>query len=108
MLSHFSHIRLSGDPMDCSLLGSFVHGDSPDKNTRGGCHSSPGDLPDPGTEPMSLLSPTLAGRFFTTVSPATVGDDTSKIWTASQQAGNSGCSLETIFSSPGSFQFLFL
>ena len=29
----------------------------------------PGDLPDPGTEPMSLASPALAGGFFTTVSP---------------------------------------
>ena len=27
---------------------------------------SPGDLPNPGTEPMSLASPALAGRFFTT------------------------------------------
>jgi len=27
---------------------------------------SPGDLPDPGIEPTSLLSPTLTGRFFTT------------------------------------------
>ena len=26
----------------------------------------PGDLPDPGTEPSSLLSPALAGGFFTT------------------------------------------
>ena len=26
----------------------------------------PGDLPDPGIEPMSLISPALAGRFFTT------------------------------------------
>ena len=25
-----------------------------------------GDLPNPGTEPMSLMSPALAGRFFTT------------------------------------------
>jgi len=25
---------------------------------------SPGDLPDPGTEPMSLRSPSLAGRFY--------------------------------------------
>ena len=25
-----------------------------------------GDLPNPGTEPMSLISPALAGRFFTT------------------------------------------
>ena len=26
----------------------------------------PGDLPDPGAEPVSLMSPTLAGGFFTT------------------------------------------
>ena len=25
----------------------------------------PGDLPDPGIEPMSLMSPALAGEFFT-------------------------------------------
>ena len=27
---------------------------------------SPGDLPDPGIEPASLVSPALAGGFFTT------------------------------------------
>ena len=27
------------DPMDCSPLGSSVHGDSPGKNTRVGCHA---------------------------------------------------------------------
>ena len=29
-------------------------------------HPSPGDLPDPGIELTSLLSPALAGGFFTT------------------------------------------
>ena len=29
----------------------------------------PGDLPYPGFEPMSLVSPTLAGGFFTTSPP---------------------------------------
>ena len=29
----------------------------------------PGDLPDPGTEPGSLASPPLAGKFFTTGAP---------------------------------------
>ena len=29
----------------------------------------PGDLPDPGIEPMSLMSPALAGGFFTTGAP---------------------------------------
>ena len=29
----------------------------------------PGDLPDPGIKPKSLVSPALAGRFFTTAPP---------------------------------------
>ena len=69
------------NPMDCSPPGLFVHGDSPGKNTRMGCHAllqgssqprpptlqadsllseppgkpipSPGDLPSPGIEPGS-------------------------------------------------------
>ena len=43
--------------------------DSPGKNTGVGCHgvgSISWDVPDPGIEPMSLVSPVLAGRFFTT------------------------------------------
>ena len=27
---------------------------------------SPGDVPDPGIEPVSLMSPALTGRFYTT------------------------------------------
>ena len=30
---------------------------------------TPGDLPDPGIEPASLVSPALAGGFFTTAPP---------------------------------------
>ena len=30
---------------------------------------SPGDLPNPGIEPTSLVPPALAGRFFTTAPP---------------------------------------
>ena len=30
---------------------------------------SPEDLPNPGIEPKSLVSPAVAGRFFTTVPP---------------------------------------
>ena len=30
---------------------------------------SPGDLPDPGIEPSSLVSPALGGGFFTTEPP---------------------------------------
>ena len=44
--------------------------DFPGKNTGMGCHfPSPGDLPDPGIEPKSLMSPALAGGFFTTEPP---------------------------------------
>ena len=32
-------------------------------------HTPPGDLPGPGMEPVSLMSPALAGGFFTTVPP---------------------------------------
>ena len=53
------------DPMEPTRL--LCPWDSPGKNTRVGCHfPSPGDLPNPGMEPMSLRSPALAGKFFTT------------------------------------------
>ena len=39
--------------MNCSLPGSFVHGDSPSKNTGVGCCALPGDLPTPGIKPRS-------------------------------------------------------
>ena len=35
---------------------------------------SPGDLPNPGIEPTSLVSPALAGRFFTTELPGKPSD----------------------------------
>ena len=40
-------------PMDCSPLGSSVHGDSPGKNPGEGCPAAPpsGDLPKTGIEP---------------------------------------------------------
>ena len=42
------------DPMDCSLPGFSVHGDSPGKDTRVGLPCPPpGDLPNPGIEPRS-------------------------------------------------------
>ena len=54
------------DPMDCSPPGSSVRGASPGNNTGVGCPALPqGNRPDPGIEPASLMSPALAGRFFT-------------------------------------------
>ena len=54
--------------LGCSLPGSSAHGIL---QARVGCWSglpfpSPGDLPNPGIEPESLMSPALAGEFFTT------------------------------------------
>ena len=54
------------DPVDCRLPGLSIHGNSPGRNTGVGkpC-PSPGDLPHPGIDPASLMSPALAGGFFT-------------------------------------------
>ena len=49
------------NPMDCSLPGSSVHGDSLGKHTRVGCHALL-----QGIKPTSLMSPAVEGGFFTT------------------------------------------
>ena len=54
------------NPMDHSQPGSFVHGILQARVLEP-C-SPPGDLPDPGIKPMFLISPALAGGFFTTSS----------------------------------------
>ena len=56
-------------PMDCSPPGSPVHGISRQEYWSGLPCPPPGDLPDPGTESVSPMSPALAGRFFTTEAP---------------------------------------
>ena len=66
LLSCFRCVRLC-NPIDCSPPGSSVHGNSPGKNTEWvAMPSPPGDLPHPGIEPASLMSPALADGFFTT------------------------------------------
>ena len=55
-----------GNPVDCSLPGSSVHGISQARILVWVAVSSPGDLPDPGMEPECLTSPAWAGRFFPT------------------------------------------
>ena len=54
--------------MDCSPLGSSVHGILQARILEWVAIPSPGDLPNPGMEPASLVCPALAGRFFTTSS----------------------------------------
>ena len=52
------------NPMDCST--SLSMGFSRPEYRSGLLCPFPGDLPNPGIEPMSLMSPELAGGFFTT------------------------------------------
>ena len=54
------------DPMDCSWPGSSVHGILQARCWSGLPWPPPGDLPNPGIESASLVSPALAGRFSTT------------------------------------------
>ena len=55
------------NPMDCSLPGSFFSMEfSRQEYWNRLSFPTLGDLPDPGTEPMSLISPALADIFFTT------------------------------------------
>ena len=50
--------------MDGSLTGSSVHGILQVRIVEWLPCPSPGDLPDPGIELMSLMSPALASMFF--------------------------------------------
>ena len=56
---------------DYSLLGSSLQGIFQARILEW-VFATPGDLPDPGIEPVTLASPALAGRFFTTVPPGKV------------------------------------
>ena len=51
------------DPIDCSPPGSSVHGIFQARILEWVPFLTPGDLPDPGIEPASLVSPALAGGF---------------------------------------------
>ena len=63
VLSHFGLVRPCS-PMDCSLPGSTIHGVLQARILE--WVPSPGDLPNPGIKPPSLIAPALAGGFFTT------------------------------------------
>ena len=54
LVTQLSHPTLC-DHMDCSLPGSFVHGDPQDKTTRMSCHAlSQGIFPTRGLNPPLL------------------------------------------------------
>ena len=66
MLNRFSRVQLLCNPMDHTRQPPLSMGLSRQEYWSGLPCPSPGDLPDPVIEPMSLTSPALADRFFTT------------------------------------------
>ena len=66
VVSPFSHVRLFTTPWAVLHQASLSMGLSRQENWSGLSFPHPGDLPDPGIEPMSIVSPALAGGFFTT------------------------------------------
>ena len=66
MISHFSHVHFFATLWTAARQVPLSMRFSGQEHWSGGPFSSPGDLPDSGTEPASLTSPALAGGFFTT------------------------------------------
>ena len=64
MLSHCSHVRLFVTPWTVASQASLFLGFSRQEYWSELPYPPLGDLPNPGIEPASLMSPVLAGRFF--------------------------------------------
>ena len=65
VLSHFSRVRLRVTPWTVALQAPLSMGFSREAYWSGLTFPPPGELPDPGIELMSLMSPAFAGGFFT-------------------------------------------
>ena len=65
MLSHIGHAQFFVTLWTIACQAP-LYGILQTRILRGLPHPPPGDLPDPGIEPTSLMSPALAGGFFTT------------------------------------------
>ena len=66
MLSHFSRVQLSVVLWTVACQAPLFMGFSRQEYWSGLLCPPPGDLPNPGIESKSLMSPALAGGFFTT------------------------------------------
>ena len=66
VLSCFSHVQLFATLWTTAYQVSLSMGFSRQEYYSGLPCPPPGDLPDPGIKPFSLMSPALAGRFFAT------------------------------------------
>ena len=69
MLSHFSRVLLFATLWTIVCQAPLSMGFSRQEYWSRLPFPTPGDLPKPEIEPVSLASPALAGRFFTTVPP---------------------------------------
>ena len=87
-------------PHDCNPPGSSVHGDSPGKNTGMGCHALLQGIFL--IKLASLMSPVLAGKFFTTsttseahrrISGLAKREESGNTWDLSLLSSASACSL---------------
>ena len=67
MLNHFSHIWLVANSWTVGHQAPLSMGFFRQKYWCGLPFFHPGDLPDPGIEPVHPMSPALSGRFFTTL-----------------------------------------
>ena len=63
MLSHFSHVQLFATPWTVAHQAPLSMGSSRQEYWNGSACPPPGNLPDSGIEPASLMPPALAGRF---------------------------------------------
>ena len=66
VLSHSSHVQLFATPWIVAHQAPLSTGFSRQEHWSGLPFPPPGDLPIRGLEHMSLMSPALAGSFFTT------------------------------------------
>ena len=66
MVSRFSHVRIGGTPWTVARQAPLSMGFSRQEYWSGLPFPPPGDLSNPGFETASLMSPALAGGFFTT------------------------------------------
>ena len=61
-----SHVRLFATPWTVACQAPLAMKFSRQGYGNESSFPPPGDLPDPGIKPESLVSPALSGRFFTT------------------------------------------
>ena len=64
-----SHVQLFVIPWTVAHQAPLSKEFSREEYQSGSTFPAPGNLPDPGSEPLSPMSPVKAGRFFTTLPP---------------------------------------